>query len=142
MSKETLFHLIRFFYEVLCREHQRDEMLESAISCLRLIMSLAEPLSFGWRDLTLEWRPLFAVFSKSMHRKIYKYQWRNLGEVANKLARFYDPREQEAIWNECMTYYCYGSGLIFFTTHCWNFLSIQGLTGEVRQRLLNSIDSL
>eukprot|EP00081_Caenorhabditis_elegans_P003057 NP_001040692.2 Uncharacterized protein CELE_T28B8.3 [Caenorhabditis elegans] len=132
MSKEMLLNLVRFFYEVLIKEHQHTDLIMVACEAFKNMMDLVKPRRFGWRDHTLDWRPLrqlhYQVFLKKMTPDLED----DCKHPLFYFARFYDPSEHQAIWETILQEIPIGNQdqTELLIDICWRFLSVYGMTEE------------
>lgn len=133
MSKEMLLNLVRFFYEVLIKEHQHTDLIMVACEAFKNMMDLVKPRRFGWRDHTLDWRPLrqlhYQVFLKKMTPDLED----DCKHPLFYFALFYDPSEHQAIWETILQEIPIGNQdqTELLIDICWRFLSVYGMTEEV-----------
>uniref|UniRef100_A0A1I7ULD2 BLM10_mid domain-containing protein n=1 Tax=Caenorhabditis tropicalis TaxID=1561998 RepID=A0A1I7ULD2_9PELO len=139
MSKETFLNLVRFFYEILIKKDQNRSLMKTACYGFGKMMKLNKNGRFGWRDLTLDWKPIYDLFLKALNNKIKPDISSNLNDVIQSFAIFYHPEEHLNIWETLLQEIVIGSHLFMeqFMTICRLFLSVEGMTEEDVKKYAN-----
>nr|pir hypothetical protein T28B8.4 - Caenorhabditis elegans [Caenorhabditis elegans] len=142
MSREKFLNLVRLFYEVLIKEHQHHDMIRSACGAFVEMMNLVKPGTFGWRDLTLNWCPLYQLYNQVVHNKIKPDIALYCNQSINYFAMFYDPSEHQAIWEKLIQEISIGNQAQteMFIGFCWMFLSTCGMTEEMSMSAPGAFD--
>ncbi|EGT33362.1 hypothetical protein CAEBREN_30827 [Caenorhabditis brenneri] len=132
MSKETFLDLVRFFYEVLIKKDQNRSLMKTACLGFGKMMKLSRSGSFGYRDLTLDWKPIYELFLRALNNKIKPDISANLNDVILSFAIFYHPEEHANIWETLLQEMIIGSPLFMeqFMTICRLFLTVEGLSED------------
>ncbi|CAI2316073.1 unnamed protein product [Caenorhabditis sp. 36 PRJEB53466] len=132
MSKHTYLSLVRLFYEVIVKEHQRSDLMLVACAGFAKMSELCPAGRFGWRDLVLDWRPMYRLLLLSINGKLKPDPTEILSDSIHVFAHFYQPTEHAAIWETLLEELALGQQWTMerFTMLCWNFLSIQGMSEE------------
>ncbi|EGT35395.1 hypothetical protein CAEBREN_32710 [Caenorhabditis brenneri] len=132
MSKESFLDLVRFFYEVLIKKDQNRSLMKTACLGFGKMMKLSKSGSFGYRDLTLDWKPIYELFLRALNNKIKPDISSNLNDVILSFAIFYHPEEHVNIWETLLQEMTIGSPLFMeqFMTICRLFLTVEGLSED------------
>uniref|UniRef100_A0A8R1EAR1 Uncharacterized protein n=1 Tax=Caenorhabditis japonica TaxID=281687 RepID=A0A8R1EAR1_CAEJA len=141
ISKAYFLNLTRFFYEIIIKENQLIGLLRYACGALSKMAELVKVGTFGWRDLKLDWRPLYDLYLRAFNGKMEPSPKESLNKVLYVFAWFYDPSEHAAIWETILQEFSVGNQFQMdkFVTICWNFLSTIGLSvDEIKKYAVNT----
>ncbi|UMM11719.1 hypothetical protein L5515_000862 [Caenorhabditis briggsae] len=109
MPKETFLKLIRFFYEALLRKDQNRDLMITACYGFGKMMKLTRCGSFGYRDLVLDWKPVYDLYIRALNGKIKPDISTHLNEAIAPFSLFYHPESHGEIFETLLQEITIGS---------------------------------
>lgn len=139
ISKEKFLNLVRFFYEVIIRKDQHRTLICWASHCFISMMQLAKAGSIGYRDLVLDWKPIYELYNRSQQGKIKPDISAFLNDAIPSFALFYHPEEHSKIFETLLQEITIGSNFHMdkLMTTSRIFLSLEGMSGEDVKKYAN-----
>ncbi|CAO4360993.1 unnamed protein product [Caenorhabditis nigoni] len=132
MPKETFLKLIRFFYEALLRKDQNRDLMITACYGFGKMMKLTRCGSFGYRDLVLDWKPVYDLYIRALNGKIKPDISTHLNEAIVPFSLFYHPESHQEIFETLLQEITIGSHIYMeqFMQNCRIFLTVEGMNEE------------
>ncbi|CAP24683.1 Protein CBG03866, partial [Caenorhabditis briggsae] len=132
MPKETFLKLIRFFYEALLRKDQNRDLMITACYGFGKMMKLTRCGSFGYRDLVLDWKPVYDLYIRALNGKIKPDISTHLNEAIVPFSLFYHPESHGEIFETLLQEITIGSHIYMeqFMQNCRIFLTVEGMNEE------------
>ncbi|VDM67589.1 unnamed protein product [Strongylus vulgaris] len=97
-SREDHLQLIELLYLILVRKHQWHDIVAYTAKTLE---DLANKCYFGYKDLLLDWEPLFDLYYASNYGKLNEeIEGTNLRNAVFLIKRFYRPSDTPKIWDK------------------------------------------